>query len=557
MLGSVRLFAHSVRHTRPQQLVARTSLELRRRAHQLTRGLTSRPADVQVHGAAARSAAPPSPILPRRSSLVNADGGRLTVSLAGRRWPLDQPVDWHPAGLDALQRFNLHYMEYLEGVGNRAFEALVLDWIEKNPPYHHAYWRDSWSAFTLSLRTVVWMQEDVRRGSGLAERVRTIIERSVVQQIRFLERNLEQDLGGNHLLKNIKALLWAGRFFTGPMAARWRALGERLLEHELAEQILADGFHFERSPAYHVQVFADLLECREVLPPGPLADRLASVLHQMAQVVADTTHPDGHTSLFNDGGLHMAYAPAHVLGAYARATGHYVQPRRAFAFEDAGYFGLRGADSLLLADCGRIAPDHLPAHGHGDILSFEWSVRGQRVIVDPGVFEYNEGDWRAYARGTRAHNTVTVDGADQCEFWKAFRVGRRANVVLHRHSTDDGIVLEGSHDGYARLVGAPVHRRLLKADEGRVIVHDVISGGVGQPVVSRLLVHPSLHVRRTSAGCEISNRRLTVFLDTPHRVSIDGAWWCPDFNVRIPTQQIVMRYGPAPCDGRFELRYRP
>ena len=80
---------------------------------------------------------------------------------------------------------------------------------------------------------------------------------SLARQLRFLERNLELDLGGNHLIKNIKALLWAGRFFENGEAARWQAKGETLLRRELEEQILADGMHYERSPAYHGQVFVD------------------------------------------------------------------------------------------------------------------------------------------------------------------------------------------------------------------------------------------------------------------------------------------------------------
>jgi hypothetical protein len=51
-------------------------------------------------------------------------------------------------------------------------------------------------------------------------------------------------------------------------------------------------------------------------------------------------------------------------------------------------------------------------------------------------------------------------------------------------------------------------------------------------------------------------RRVHVTLATHHRISIEHAWWCPDFNVRIPTIQLAMHYGGAPSEGSFQLRNR-
>jgi uncharacterized heparinase superfamily protein len=97
-------------------------------------------------------------------------------------------------------------------------------------------------------------------------------------------------------------------------------------------------------------------------------------------------------------------------------------------------------------------PDVLPAHGHGDILGFEWTVAGRRLVVDTGVFEYAPGERRRKSRSTEAHNTVTVDGADQCEFYGEFRVARRARVTVERADVGGGrIEVTASHDGFTRL----------------------------------------------------------------------------------------------------------
>ena len=64
-----------------------------------------------------------------------------------------------------------------------------------------------------------------------------------------------------------------------------------------------------------------------------------------------------------------------------------------------------------------------------EMLFFEFSCSGQRVLIDPGVFEYDEGELRAFSRSTLNHNTVSLDNKDQSDFWKSFRVGRRAKII--------------------------------------------------------------------------------------------------------------------------------
>src|SRR5262249_53295111 len=160
---------------------------------------------------------------------------------------------------------------------------------------------------------------------------RSTIAASLAQQLHFLEHNLETDIGGNHLIKNIKALIWGSAFFTGPPADRWRSLGLLLLTKELPRQVLRDGMHYERSPSYHCQVFADLLEIRHVLSHDPLGDTLDAALARMAQVTVDLAHPDGLVALFNDAGLSMAYAPDLCLDAYTAVLGgSKPAPRRVF-----------------------------------------------------------------------------------------------------------------------------------------------------------------------------------------------------------------------------------
>src|SRR5690606_274787 len=99
----------------------------------------------------------------------------------------------------------------------------------------------------------------------------------------------------------------------------------------------------------------------------------------------------------------------------------------------------------------------------------EYSVGGQRLVVDTGVFEYNAGPRRERSRSTAAHNTVTLDDTDQCRFFGAFRVGRRLRVTHCEVSAQPGeLCVDAAHDGYRSLPGAPLHRRVVRATPGAV-----------------------------------------------------------------------------------------
>ena len=55
-------------------------------------------------------------------------------------------------------------------------------------------------------------------------------------------------------------------------------------------------------------------------------------------------------------------------------------------------------------------------HGHADALSVKLAFGGRRWLVDAGTFCYiGPGGDRNIFRGTRAHNTLAVDGLDQAE----------------------------------------------------------------------------------------------------------------------------------------------
>ena len=534
-LGRMIVFARNVP---PGQLARRVSLNLRRSL----RDRTGWP-DPSTDRSQRIAADAPLPLFQPRTGMTVKTETCLMFTFIGRTCAMPGGVDWSAPSLsprDQLWRMNLHYMEYLEEVDDAAFVDLIEAWIAANSPIRAGAWRDSWNSYALSLRVVVWMQQLTRRREAIAPAAHARITVNLTSQVVFLTENLETDIGGNHLIKNIKALIWAAAFFEGETAREWRALGQRHLRAALAEQVLPDGVHYELSPSYHAQVFADLLECRRALPPDEAPAALDDALRRMAIATADLAHPDGKAAQFNDAGLHMAYSPDECLDAYQVLFGARPASRWNFAFSSAGYFGRRTDEDYLVIDCGRIGPDALPAHAHGDILSFEWSIAGERIIVDPGVYEYFQGTRRTASRSAASHNTLCFAGADQAEFFGAFRCGRRPDVeLLHMENERERRIVEGAHNGFGRI-GA--HRRRFEAIDGKLTIIDRIDAPPGSRADVGFLLHPEVTLTDTAEGLAIARGRAQIRLGSTAKIVAEDAVWWPDLGYEVPTKRLRLTW---------------
>ena len=124
---------------------------------------------------------------------------------------------------------------------------------------------DTWNSYSLSIRVVEWLDFLSVHLIGNSDSRFDLILTSISCQIRFLERNLELDIGGNHLIKNIKCLYRSALFFGGKKGEALFLRANKLLNVELDSQVLDDGMHFELSPSYHNQVLADFLDIRSYL----------------------------------------------------------------------------------------------------------------------------------------------------------------------------------------------------------------------------------------------------------------------------------------------------
>ncbi len=225
---------------------------------------------------------------------------------------------------------------------------------------------------------------------------------------------------------------------------------------------------------------------------------------------------------------------------------------RSRAFFDAGLFLMRsraeGQDILVTADAGELGYLSIAAHGHADALSFTLAVEGEPLLIDPGTFAYHyDLKARAYFRGTPAHNTIWVDGADQSQPGGPFMWTRKARVTVQAwRPAADGGLLTASHDGYERLTRPVTHRRTLSLQGEQLCVDDELSGEGKHDIEWRLHVAPQCAVRLDGEECNVRGERhdLSIRLDgaLQWRCMVgeeSGGWFSGGFNRREKTTTIV------------------
>jgi uncharacterized heparinase superfamily protein len=466
-----------------------------------------------------------------------------------------RPIHTAPWGRDApsdLWRYNVHYFDDLnafDASDRRPWhEEALAAWRRDNPPSRDA----GWAPYPLSLRVVnsiKWSLQTRAADSQLLD--------SLATQVRFLSGNLEYHLLGNHLFANAKALVFAGLFFQGPEADRWVESGLSILAEQVPEQILPDGGQFERSPMYHSLAYEDLLDLINLRNTFSVAipqrwrafvDSWPNIAQRMSDWLRAMTHPDGEIALFNDAALGIAPSPAE-LERYSRDVGvtavSDITASSLTRLQDSGYIKGAVGDAALFIDVAPVGPDYLPGHGHADTLSFELSIRGQRMIVNGGTSRYGLGKEREAERGTAAHSTVTVDDADSSEVWAGFRIARRAKPFdLRVDSARDSITVECAHDGYRRLPGKPVHRRKWILSASELSVEDRVEGRYGS-AVARFHLHPAVVCSfrdHRSGEFQLQSGGKVAWHAVGGIVSLQDSTYSPQFGRRIPTKCLAMKF---------------
>jgi hypothetical protein len=534
--------------------------------------------------------------------------------VSGRRWPLVYWADLDFRGAvglgepRAVWELNRHHhlvtlARAYALTGDERFARpvwqSVRSWIDGNPPFFGMNWA---SPLEIALRLISWAAAvDLLGGAAAGEGDVRALVASAALQARHVSDNLSfyASSRNNHLIGEVAGLLTVGAklpFLRG--ADRWIQVGRGLLERELGAQVAADGVSLEQ--AFHYQAFVlelGLLGSRALSCAGrPLPASSLAVLDRMSSFLVSVAGPGGVPpsvgdedggrvlELSDSGGTRFAsraaacgalasgspfpgtledgdveplvwlFGPAVTRawlsdGGRGRSSDSADAPRS--SFPEGGYFVAGGDGHHGVIDCGPLGLGSLAAHGHADCLSIAIAHGGRWMVVDPGTCCYHRDRvWRDHFRGTSAHNTVTVDGADQSEILGPFMWGRKARADATGWARAPHFdFFEGSHDGY-RGKGIVHRRAVVFGKRGYWLIVDRLDGRGRHDVRATFQLAQGLVPSDASTFVDDAGRGVGVLSLLAPGFSTEvlegsesprGGFVSPGFGVRRPAPAVVAR----------------
>ncbi len=353
----------------------------------------------------------------------------------------------------------------------------------------------------------------------------------LVAQARHLAASLPVEVLDARAFTALKGVMAASVAMPAHAPHMGRAL--KFLVPELVRQIGPDGLQGERSPAAQLATLQDLTEIRAlaqaagVEPPG----ELVGAVERCAGALRALRHGDGGLALFNGSREELGSVVDLVLAQAGRARGAVAQ------LAGSGFVRLVAGRSLLIMDAGAPAPAGLDRFAHAGMLSFEFSVAKERLIVNCGAAPAQDTGWREALRGTAAHSALTIADVSAAELLPAGLGRRPAHVTAERHDVPGASYVDASHDGWGKLFGAIYHRRVGLMGAGDELVgEDVIEAESPQPFVIRFHLHPNV-------TASLQGDRQSVLLRT-----LSGQGW------RLRTDDLPVRVEESVYFGGAEPR---
>jgi uncharacterized heparinase superfamily protein len=341
----------------------------------------------------------------------------------------------------------------------------------------------AWNVGLAGHRLLNWLVHAPLILSGSDKAVRTKALRATAETARWLDRNVTRAEDRLAELAGWSAITAAGLLM--PDGKPRRLFGEAGLVRVLGELVGADGGVLSRSPLDQmeaIELLVELTACYHATDrdPPPQVDAMLDVL---VPPLLALTHGDGSLGNWQGAGA----VSADEIAALVEASGVRARPLR-----DArqwGYQRVSASKTVLQFDAAPPPLARHARHGCASTLAFEFSVAGQRLVVNCGGSAFAGGQVPVRIekglRCTAAHSTLVLDDANSTAVLMHGKLGGGVNEVeLDRRTLQvepapakaggNGVAnsgglatrIEASHDGYASRYGL-VHRRiLLMRDDG-------------------------------------------------------------------------------------------
>jgi len=452
----------------------------------------------------------------------------------------------------------LRHLRAAESAITRAnARALVEEWMSLRGSWSSIAWRPE----IIARRIIAWLTQATLILDDADVRFYRRFLRNLTRQVRYLRATVSSTRDGVPRLHAQIALTYAALCMARQTGHLNKAT--RRLVAELERQILPDGGHISRNPGALIELLLDLLPlsqaftARNVVPPPALMN----AIDRMMPMLRFFRHSDGAFGMFNGMGPTSPDLLATIL-AYDDARGLPLANA-----PHSGYQRFECGGSVLLVDTGAPPPLELSTEAHAGTLSFEFSAKQQRIIVNCGMPANGKDAWRQIARATAAHSTVVFNDTSSCEFlegglWRRIYgtpiIAGPGKVAATREDQDPrgAVVLRASHDGYAKRFGLLHQRVLVLSGDGLKLDGEELFGPTGQDIgpggpdefAVRFHLHPAIKAIGLADGhgavLQLPNKEVWNFNAYEDRLEVEESVYLAGLDGPRRTSQIVI-YGRA------------
>jgi len=459
---------------------------------------------------------------------------------------------------------------------------LINSWIDSNPypvklDVSPADGRYPWELLNTANRARNWvwvyflLLDEPLFSNGLKEKMRKSLE----EHAEFLFKYYKFGPQNNWLAMEMEALLYISLMFPNfKDSKKWRKEAMNILLKNFYNNVYPDGVQFEMSLSYHtgcLRWYGEpfILGLKNNLKfPKDFIERYKKMFH----FILDTMMPDGTVPAFGDTDFVMMPKKELSLGvllfndpflktqsefdpdllwlfgkdAFRRYSA--VKPKFKnvfdYSYKKGGYYISRSDYSnkanYLIFDCGPLGG----GHGHVDLLSFCFALKGEPFIIDPGRFTYMRNKWRKLFKGTSAHNTVAVDNYDQVEYISSWQYGKppRYKFVSFKNIKDT-VILKGKHYGYMRLKDPVIHtREIIFNKKSFLLIIDSFKAKKYHIYKEYFHFVPSKIVKKGGSLYITFNDEIVKMINlTEDKIFIKNGWISPSYNIKFKAPVVCVK----------------
>lgn len=489
----------------------------------------------------------------------------------------------------------MHFLPYLAlHVANTdqdtsLLKTLLSSWHEQNPFLNSIHWT---SGIEVGIRTVnltlthaVLSQLDL-----LDDELDKQLQLQLQSNLWFLTHHLSlHSSANNHLIAELVGINVINHYFLGHTSDEKIAHFRNMLFTEFEKQVNKDGVNFELSSGYHKEVIDHFLIAFQFINNAGIDVPLltSTKFKSMFDFVRDSKqggkvvfgdsdegyiiYPhfessfDFYDSILQTQSILSDTKPDHPIdfrnylifgeSALSEKSPKKITQKSLSIYPQSGYFFVYHKDVKLSCDFGPIGDKLSAAHGHSDLLHFNFQKNGVTFLGDSGTYQYHQRHelWRNYFRGISAHNCVSVAGLNHALSNNRMSWIKTPDILdLKFEDNDSHFYCYGGHNGFIKQDVPVKHFRkvqLLK-HENRVEIEDRLSGEGSHKVQFYLQIGTDLE------GVELVGEKLMLQAGTeqititneffPQAKIIEGSeepilgWYSNQYDVKSPRKTLFL-----------------